>query len=239
MKIFMICHHGLLLSMATNWYGKTILMVTKLTAPNGITGAVGHTRNRAIVDTSTTYLDGKGNLVIELYEKDGKFYIGQLTTQHKQMFKYGYFECNVLLNKKAGMHSAFWLQSPKIKEGEDTAIYGTEIDIFEYIATDPGGVYTTLHWDYTNLKSLGQRTYIPQVDNGFHTFGLEWTPNEYTFYVDNRQIWKISAAVSHIDQYIILSTEYNGWAGDANPKDLPDKVVFDYVKVYSKEYPDE
>lgn len=197
--------------------------------------AVGKTRNRAIVDTSTVYLDGKGNLVIELKEKDGKFYVGQLTTEYKHMFKYGYFECNVSLNQKAGMHSAFWLQSPYVSKGEDPAAYGAEIDIFEYIATDPGGIYTTVHWDYSNLKSLNQRSYIPQVHNGYHTFGLEWTPEKYTFYVDNRQIWQLTRAISQIEQYIILSTEYSGWGGDANPLSLPDKVFFDYVKVYSKE----
>lgn len=197
--------------------------------------AVGNTRHRAIVDSNTVYLDGKGNLVIELCERNGKFYVGQLTTQRKHLFKYGYFECNVYLNKQHGMHSAFWLQSPKVTMGEDTSIYGAEIDIFEYVANDPGGVYTTVHWDYQDLKSLGQRTYIPQVHNGYHTFGLEWTPERYTFYVDNRQIWQITRAISQIDQYIILSTEYNGWGGDADPKNLPDKVIFDYVKVYSKE----
>ena len=197
--------------------------------------AVGNTRHKAIVDSNTVYLDGKGNLVIELCERNGKYYIGQLTTQYKHLFKYGYFECNVYLNKQPGIHSAFWLQSPKVAMGEDPSIYGAEIDIFEYVANDPGGVHTTVHWDYQNLKSLQQRTYIPQVHNGFHTFGLEWTPEKYTFYVDNRQIWQLTRAISQIEQYIILSTEYSDWGGDANPANLPDKVIFDYVKVYSKE----
>lgn len=196
--------------------------------------AVGKTRGRAIVDSSTIYLDGNGNLVIELKEKDGKFYVGQLATQNKHLFKYGYFECNVYLNKQPGIHSAFWLQSPNVLMG-DPAVNGAEIDIFEYIATDPGGVYNTVHWEYKDSKSISQRTYIPQVDQGFHTFGLEWTPDKYTFYVDNRQIWQLTRAISQIEEYIILSTEYIGWGGDANPKRLPDKVVFDYVKVYSKE----
>jgi beta-glucanase (GH16 family) len=201
--------------------------------------AVGNTRNKAIVDSSTVYLDGEGHLVIELNAKDGKFYVGQLTTQDKHLFKYGYFECNVLLNKQDGMFSAFWLQSPKIREGGDASIHGAEIDIFEYIANDPYGIYTTVFWDYSNnfnnLKSTKKRTSIPQINNGFHTIGLEWTPNEYIFYVDNKQIWKTSTAVSQIEQYIILSTEYDGeFGGKANTQTLPDKVIFDYVKVYSK-----
>lgn len=196
--------------------------------------AVGKTRHRAIVDSSTVYLDGKGNLIIELSEKDGTFYVGQLTTQHKHSFKYGYFECSVLLNQKAGMHSAFWLQSDKVVEGGIPSIHGTEIDVFEYLATEPGMIYSTVYWDYNNLKSIQKVTSVPQISSGYHTFGVEWTPNEYFFYIDNRKVWRTAAAVSQVEQYLILSTEYTGWAGEANAQELPDKVVFDYVKVYSK-----
>ncbi|MFV0330622.1 MAG: family 16 glycosylhydrolase [Dysgonomonas sp.] len=196
--------------------------------------AVGKIREKAIVDSSTIYLDGKGHLIIELCERDGKFYVGQLTTQYKQMFKYGYFECNVFLNQQAGMHSAFWLQSPKVAMGEDPATYGAEIDIFEYVAIESKRIYNTVWWDYNNIKSIRKTTSVANIKNGFHTFGLEWTSDEYVFYIDNREVWRTSTAVSQIEEYIILSTEYTGWGGSANPKKLPDKIVFDYVKVYSK-----
>lgn len=169
--------------------------------------AVGNTRNWAIVDSSTVYLDGEGHLVIELCEKDGEYYIGQLSTQNTQLFKYGYFECNVSLNKEVGMVSAFWLQSPEIGQGEDPTTYGAEIDIFEYLAKDNNTIYNTVHWDYGNLKSTNKKTSISGISSGYHTFGLEWTPEEYIFYVDNRQVWKTSTAISHVEQYIILSTE--------------------------------
>lgn len=195
---------------------------------------VGKTRWKAIVDTSTVYLDGEGHLIIELSEEKGNFYVGQLTTQHKHLFKYGYFECNVYLNQQPGMHSAFWLQSPQIGMGEDPAIYGTEVDIFEYLAIEPYNVYTTVWWDYKNMKSTQKVTSVPLIGSGFHTFGLEWTPKEYVFYIDNREVWRTSKAVSQIEQYIILSTEYSGWGGTPDTRLLPDKVVFDYVRVYSK-----
>lgn len=196
--------------------------------------AVGTTRNKAVVDSNTVYLDGEGHLAIELCEKNGTFYVGQLTTQHKQSFKYGYFECYALLNKQRGMHSAFWLQSPLVTKGADPAIYGAEIDIFEYLAIEPNNIYKTVWWDYQNMKSTQKVTSVPNIGKGFHTFGLEWTPEEYVFYIDNSEVWRTSKAVSQIEQYIILSTEYSGWGGDPNPYTLPDKVIFDYVKVYSK-----
>ncbi|MDR3056626.1 MAG: glycoside hydrolase family 16 protein [Prevotella sp.] len=191
--------------------------------------AVGKRRHNAIVDPSTIYQEG-GHLVIELREKNGEFYVGQLTTQNKHLFKYGYFECNVLLNQKAGMHSAFWLQSDGVVVGGDTSLHGAEIDIFEYMANQPGMVYSTIFWDYKDLKSVQKVTIVPQVSTGFHTFGVEWTPEEYIFYIDNRQVWRTSSAVSHIEEYIVLSTEYNGWGGEANPRELPDRVVFFFVK---------
>jgi len=200
--------------------------------------SVGSTRGMAVVDTSTIYLDGEGHLVIEFSEKDGTFYVGQLTTQNKQLFKYGYFECNVMLNKQPGMYPAFWLQSPKIGGGEDPSIYGAEIDIFEYKVIDSNSIYNTVWWNYgDNIKGKQNKTLIPQINVGFHKFGLEWTPEEYVFYVDNKEIWRTTSGVSQIEQYIILSTEYKEWGGGgANPQTLPDKVFFDYVKVYSRNY---
>ena len=42
-------------------------------------------------------------------------------------------------------------------------------------------------------------------------------------------------AVSHIPDYMMLSAELSGWGGDFSESDFPDKVIFDYVRVYNKD----
>jgi hypothetical protein len=54
------------------------------------------------------------------------------------------------------------------------------------------------------------------------------------FYVDDKETWRTTTAVSNIDEYIILSLELTGWGGDPAKATLPDEVVYDYVRVYQK-----
>lgn len=181
------------------------------------------------------YLDGKGNLVITTKKAGNEYYTGMIGTQGKFEVKYGYFECRVKLQTQIGHWSAFWLQSPKINMVGDPEVNGTEIDIFEYLVAHKDTVFTTLHWNGYGKehKSLGTKYRIPGLNKGFHTFGLKWTPKEYIFYVDGKEVWKTDEAVSHTKQYIILSLEVGKWAGDIKNAKLPDSVYFDYVRVYS------
>jgi beta-glucanase (GH16 family) len=62
--------------------------------------------------------------------------------------------------------------------------------------------------------------------------GLEWTEREYVFTIDGRETWRTDKGVSGTPEYIILSTEVGSWAGDIRKAQLPDRVMFDYVRVY-------
>ena len=53
-------------------------------------------------------------------------------------------------------------------------------------------------------------------------------------YVDDEKLWETDAAPSHTEEFIILSLEVGKWAGDIADADLPDDVLFDYVRVYQK-----
>ncbi|SIQ32586.1 glycoside hydrolase family 16 protein [Maribacter ulvicola] len=200
--------------------------------------ATGSKRQFGIVKEENSYLDGNGKLIIEVSKNDSIHQIGQIGTQDKFLTKYGYFECSAKMNKELGPHVAFWLQSPYIqKEKNNPKKYGTEIDIFEYHTN--GGtnyVYHNLHWNGygEHHKSVGEKIQIDHIDEGFHTFGLEWTKDEYIFYVDGKETWRTTEAISHIAEYIILSAELSGWGGDFAKSNFPDQVIFDYVKVYKK-----
>lgn len=195
----------------------------------------GTIRNFGIVSRQTISLDGKGHVSIKVTKDgNGKYYIGELGTQGIYETTYGYFECRAQMNKQLGPHVAFWLQSPDLGKTGDPAKDGTEIDIFEYHRKSPGSVFHNLHWDGygANHKHVGKEVPYPGIDSGFHTFGLEWNEKEYIFYVDGKETWRTTTAVSQRKEYLILSTELTGWGGDPAQGNFPDEVIFDYVRVF-------
>lgn len=198
--------------------------------------ALGTTRTFGVVDKRTIEVDGQGFLHIKVLKEEptGTYYIGEIGTQKLFSQKYGYFECRAKMNTSLGPHVAFWLQSPTMSQVGDPATNGAEIDIFEYHCRTPNIVYHNIHWDGygTDHKTAGMKVTYPQITDGFHTFGLKWTPSAYTFYIDGKETWTCTVGVSQRDEYLILSTELNGWGGDPKLGTFPDEVVFDYVRVY-------
>lgn len=193
-------------------------------------------RKQGIVVEDTSLLDGEGHLVMTLRQAGEDYHIAQVSTQETFLQRFGYFECRARVNHEPGAHTAFWLQSPALGQGlGDPARFGTEIDVFEYhLADGPGWVHHNLHWNGYGAEHqrAGTRVAVPGVDDGFHTFGLLWTPEEYAFFVDGRETWRSTKAVSHIAQYMILSVELTGWGGDVREAQLPDEIFFDWVRAY-------
>jgi beta-glucanase (GH16 family) len=198
--------------------------------------ADGTVRNLATASKETISLDGKGNLVMKVTkDASGTYHVGQVATDGLYQAKYGYFECRAKMNESLGPHVAFWLQCNTMGiETNDPAKNGVEIDIFEYHRKKPNLVFHNLHWNGygTNHLTIGTSTTIANIGTGYHTFGLEWNANQYIFYVDGKETWRTSTAVSQIPEYMILSTELTGWGGDPSTGTFPDQVMFDYVRVY-------
>lgn len=184
-------------------------------------------------------LDGKGHLLFITSDEGGRYHTGMIGTQETFQTTYGYFECRVRLQRQPGYWSAFWLQSLKMNRGGDPDTSGAEIDIFEFLRIHPERIYHTIHWDgYGDRhKQAGVQPEIPGLDKGFHTFGLEWAPSEYIFYVDGNETWRTREAVSNSSEYMILSTEVGSWGGDIGRAALPDTFLVDYVRVYAHRPP--
>ncbi|MBC8180522.1 family 16 glycosylhydrolase [candidate division KSB1 bacterium] len=178
-----------------------------------------------------------GFLELSAFVKDDSIMAGAIGTAGRFMTKYGYFECRAQLQKSKGNWSAFWIQSPGISKGEDPGKFGTEIDIFEYFKKLGNNIIShNLHWAYgPNQQTTGSYTSVVDgVDKGFHTFSLEWTPAKYAFFVDGYKYHEIKRAISHIEEYIILSMELPGTMEALKDAVFPDVFIVDYVKVYKK-----
>lgn len=217
-------------------------------------------------DDEGVKLDGNSNAVFSIYEKNGEICSSQLQTgynymdavpaeedcwngglvwpigkfkEHKFLHQYGYYECRCKLQKKRGWWSAFWLQSPIIGCCPDTAVAGVENDIME--SFEPGKIIT--HCNHYNgygddHKQAETGEGLDLDVNEYHTFGMLWTKEGYTFYVDGAEDGHVSEPVSHRPQFILISTEVNGYrlkertATDEARAAVGDEFIVDYVRVF-------
>lgn len=178
-----------------------------------------------------------GNLLLMYDIRKDSVLAGAVGTADTYQTTYGYFECRGQLQKGIGPWAAFWMQSPLISKGEDPAKFGTEIDIFEYFNELGKNTLThCLHWAYgPNQKSCGQLvSNLEGLSDGYHTFGLEWTPEKYAFYIDGLKFHEKAEGISHVDEYMILSMEIRATLEGHKNACAPDTFKVDYVKVYKK-----
>ena len=179
-----------------------------------------------------------GFLKLSAIKKGDSILIGAVGTQGRLMTKYGYFECRAQLQRSPGVWGAFWIQSPDISKGEDPSIFGAEIDIMEFfkkLGTDI--VSHNVHWAYGphQQSTHGMQSYRKGVSKGFHTFGVEWFPDRYIFYVDGYRYYEVTKGISNIEEYLILSMELPSDKNDLRNTVFPDEFIMDYVKVYKKQ----
>jgi hypothetical protein len=208
---------------------------TKLDSTKWAVRAVGPRGVGYITPDAIEIKDGKLN--INAYMENDSLKISAVGTQGRFDTTYGYFECRAQLPKTTGNWAAFWIQSQGISSGEDPGKFGVEIDIFEYFKNQGGDfVSHNLHWAYgPNQKSTGAfLSKVEDIGEGFHTFAVEWTPEKYAFFIDGLKYYEIKEAISHIDEYIILSFEPAHSLEDLKGATLPDSYIIDYVKVYKK-----
>ncbi len=196
-------------------------------------------------DDDCSYLDGNGNLILTAEadpEEDGKYLAGAIWSRDKFEQVRGYFECRVKLQLAPGFWSAFWLYTSEQKNLGEGAKNGAEIDIFESCKVSSGSINHAIHWDgYKEHHSIASKSVITACyDWQYHTFSLLWTENEYIWYIDGEESWRLSEGDANFPGscekpcFLWLSNEFGTWAGAADNNKLPDKVAYDYVKVYQK-----
>ncbi|MGE5609596.1 MAG: family 16 glycosylhydrolase [Bacillota bacterium] len=179
-------------------------------------------------------LDGKGNLAIRTFQEDGKYIDGCVRTRGKFEHAFGYYVARIQLQQQPGHWPAFWLMGEGVGSLSNEGRDGTEIDIMEKPWRDDR-VSHALHWDGYGKehKSQAHEANVPGMMQGFHTFALSWTPDEYVFYVDGKETWRTQAGgVCQVPLYIKLSDEIGKWGGDIAKAKLPDQFLVDYVRVY-------
>ncbi len=180
------------------------------------------------------YVSGKGTLLLRTAKDGDRFTDGAIETKGKFEHAVGYYVARCKMPKQPGHWPAFWMMCSGVGKVGDEGRDGTEIDIIELPWRD-GQATCNLHWDGygKDHKKDGTRFTMPQLTEGFHDFGLWWSPEEYVFYVDGKEVWRTKAGgVSQVPEYLLLTDEIGTWGGDIHKAQLPDFFEVDYVRVY-------
>jgi beta-glucanase (GH16 family) len=188
-----------------------------------------------------------GLLTIEVHKEDfeeSEYTSAKLVTKGKQDWKYGRFEVRAKLPFGKGVWSAIWMMP------SDTSIYGKwpksgEIDIMENVGYDPDTVEASAHtgsYYFTVNTQKHDRIVVPDNNEVFHTYALEWEEEECRVYVDDKKYFTFKNEGTGFmewpfDQrmYLILNIAYGGnWGGShgVDIESLPQKMEIDYVRVY-------
>jgi beta-glucanase (GH16 family) len=208
----------------------------------------------------------EGMLVIEAHREDyqgASYTSGRVHSAGKGDFLYGRFEVRARLPRGQGTWPAIWMlpsdpyrYSTTCKKGEDWQGSATcnawpnsgEIDIMEHVGYQMNHVHGTVHneaYYWVKWEQRKGRILLDGVDEQFHVYSLEWSPERIDIFVDD----------AHYFTYMNEGTGWNAWPYDhpfhlilniavggawgraGGPIDdsiFPQRMLVDYVRVYQK-----
>jgi uncharacterized protein (TIGR03437 family) len=191
---------------------------------------------------NNVYQDGNGNLVIRAMLKAGGGYTsGRLTTQYSMAASYGRVEARIKLPSGKGIWPSFWML------GNDISTVGWpqcgEIDIMESLGDQPAYIHSTIHGPgYQNGIGAADFLSSGQFSNGFHIFGVVWSPNDVQFQVDSVTYATMTPAslpagtswVFNQPFFLLLNVAVGGtWSGYPDATTVfPQSMLVDYVRYY-------
>ena len=195
--------------------------------------------------------DGNCTITAE-YLEDGEFgagwYAGDLAL--RKWYKQGYYEIRCKCNDGGAFWSAFWIMAAHPYEAEYSkgGIGGAEIDIFEANSWDDpmsrNAVSQTIHCAGVDGVQEGYQSRLlgffkgNDIYNEFNTYGVEWTEDEYIFYVNGVETCRTSFGngTSQVEEEVRVSLEVPD-AAKLEPLDKDtyhSEFVIDYVRIYQK-----
>ena len=189
-----------------------------------------------------------GRLIIEARKEvwqERHYTSARLVTKGKGDWKYGRFEIRAKLPRGRGTWPAIWmLASTQPLRWPDDG----EIDIMEHVGFDQGRIHGSIHCKKYNHVAHTEKTAITTVadcSDTFHVYGLKWTPDSISIYVDRTTYFTFANEHSGHDAWpfdepfhILLNVAVGGnWGGAKGVDDsiYPIRMEVDYVRVFANE----
>lgn len=219
-------------------------------------GSKPHIRRGAYWDPRQVFTQNNALVIRTQKREDGYYYTGAIDSHNKYEKGYGYYEARCKMPKATGLWSAFWIMSKQMEEGtapgtSDVTRVGAEIDIMESPYYN-SPLFGTEHYQYNvhvgdyaanylmyskeyPLENIVQYSEIlgseepVSLYEDWHTFGLEWTEEQYCFYIDRKVVGIITDErfISPLEGFLFLSVEVDGATktvtdSNGNKTDVPD-----------------
>ena len=176
-----------------------------------------------------------GQLSISIAKKDGvkgvRIYTSALRTKLVQ--KYGYFEIRAKFPKLKDFTASISLTTKGALSNTDPA-KGVQIDI----ATSqnyPYPIHNSGYYYDTNTDSNGvtkNTLVLANLYEEYHTYGLLWTKEGYSYYLDGNKIWEAkNIQTSETEEYLRLGFDLP-MSYSIDTTDLLKTFVIDSVKIY-------
>jgi beta-glucanase (GH16 family) len=171
--------------------------------------------------------------------------------------RYGFFESRVKMPSGLGTWAAFWINSDVSESGR--LGHPPEIDFFEFVnngkddkvdkihsaaTRTPEGFEPHFSYKHERFIEKHQDFRAPfRFDEAFHTIGAEWTPTDFTLYVDGLKVvtrtvqWQYKDGELAGPAHVLLNLAIGGqWAGRYGIDDaaFPQALAIDWVRVYQK-----
>ena len=171
-----------------------------------------------------------------------KYTSGRINTKNKGDHTYGRFEALIKLPYGDGLWPAFWMLSTNEPYGGWPQ--SGEIDIMEFVASNPDEIFGTIHYGdpYPNNQFQGNNIKLASGNfpDAFHEFAIEWEPGEIRWFLDGTLYsTKTTADVAPYnwpfdqDFHFLLNVAVGGnLGGPVNNSMLPATMEVDYVRVY-------
>ncbi|MCU0269246.1 MAG: glycoside hydrolase family 16 protein [Acidimicrobiales bacterium] len=198
----------------------------------------------SLTDSPDNLYRADGNLVIEARaeaSRGARFTSGFVQT--RASFQYGRYEARMKLPTGAGTWPAFWLY------GDDWPDQG-EIDVMEHYGINSdswprfGLVYSNLHSTppegQPGNTSRDRLVGSPADPEEWHTYAVEWEPDEIRFYVDNQQTALHTRPDPDPDnawpfddypEVIAFDLFLGAYAGEVDASAMPQRLLVDWVRV--------
>jgi len=171
----------------------------------------------------------------------------RMITRGKGDWLYGRMEVKAKLPTGRGLWPAIWMMPTDSEYGSWAA--SGEIDIMETIGHLPDRIHGTLHYGgaQPSNSSSGTSHSLPtgSAHGSFHTYSIEWEPNEIRWFVDDFQYARQNSwsTAGHpypapFDKrfFMILNVAVGGnWPGSPDATTaFPQRMEVDYVRVFKK-----
>lgn len=187
-----------------------------------------------------------GLLTITAIKEDieqNQYSSARLVSRDKGDWLYGRFEISAKLPEGVGTWPAIWMLPTDWAYGGWPA--SGEIDIMEHVGYDQDVVHITVHTEAYNHgigTQVGQSKRVTGVSTDFHTYRVDWTPEDIKGYIDDDLVFNFPNEKDGYEKWpfnkrfhMLLNIAVGGNWGGAQGVDetiYPVSMEVDYVRVY-------